>query len=118
MKDDPSEILEGEHHPAANSAYRWLKGFMVANAPDYEVCKLAIGLAADSGNRQAQICMGTIERLATGKPVSDRYLLGLAWTILHIQYNEAIEAIASKRHDRAYPLDDTEFKIESGDYAW
>jgi len=44
--------------------------------------KEALASTALSGNRLAEICMGTIDRLAKGEPVSDRYLLGLAWTIL------------------------------------
>jgi len=100
---DPSEIKEGEFHPAARSAYRWLKGFMISNPQDYLQYKEALASAALSGNRQAEICMGTIERLRLSQPVSDRYLMGLCWTILHLHNHEAMEAIADKRIDRAYP---------------
>lgn len=104
---DPTEIRSDEFHPAARSAYRWLKGFMVTNPEDYSRTKLALEIAAEDGNRQAQICMGTINRLKFGQPVSDRYLMGLAWTVLHIHNHEAMEAIAGRRIDQAYP------KIES-----
>lgn len=109
---DPTEIGINEYHPAANSAYRWLKGFMISNTDDYLRYRLAMAIAAESGNRQAQICLGTIERLKSGQTVSDRYLLGLAWTILSIHNSDALEAIAEKRLDRAYPKDETEFKME------
>lgn len=105
---DPTEIKPDEFHPAARSAYRWLKGFMVTNQADYLRYKFAIHTAAESGNRQANICMGTINRLATGKPVSDRYLLGLAWTILHLHNHDAMEIIASAAVDPAYPKLETE----------
>jgi hypothetical protein len=78
---------------------------MVTNTKDYARHREAIASAALSGNRQAIVCMGTIDRLVTGQPVSDRYLLGLAWTILHLQNYEAMEGVADKRIDRAYELD-------------
>lgn len=81
---DPTEIRADEFHPAARLAYRWLKGFMVTNPDDYARIKMALNIAADHGNRQAQICMGTIQRMARGDSISDRYLLGLCWTILAV----------------------------------
>lgn len=100
---DPSEIQADEHHPAANSAYRWLKGFMVTNSEDYAKYRLAIEMAAQVGNRQAQICWGTIQRLKFGEPVSDRYLMGLAWTILFLHQRTDLETVANQRIDTAYP---------------
>jgi hypothetical protein len=112
METDPTEIRSDEHHPAANSAYRWLKGFMVSNPEDYVRYKMAMSMAAESGNRQAQICVGTICRLANGEPVSDRYLLGLSWTILSIHNHGMLEAVADKRLDRAYGPSEDEFRME------
>lgn len=100
---DPTELRFDEFHPAARSAYRWLKGFMITNSKDYLRYKEALSSAALSGNRQAQVCMGTIGRLATRQPVSDRYLMGLAWTILHLHNHEAMEKISDARIDKAYP---------------
>lgn len=108
--DDPTTIKDGEFHPAARSAYRWLKGFMMTNPEDYTRSRLALSIAAESGNRQAQICMGTIERLASSQPVSDRYLLGLCWTILYLHNFEAMEGVADRRLDAAYPKDETELQ--------
>lgn len=108
---DPSEIKADEFHPAARQAYRWLKGFMVTNPADYSRCMLALSMAAVGDNRQAQICMGTVERLRTSQPVSDRYLLGLCWTIMAICNHQMVEAIAGKRIDRAYEPDESEFKF-------
>jgi hypothetical protein len=112
---DAGEIRAEEFHPAARSAYRWLKGFMVSNNLDYVLYRTALSIAAESGNRQAQICMGTIRRLQRGEPVSDRYLLGLVWSILVIHNHDALEAIADRRVDRAYPLDPTEFDVGEAD---
>ncbi len=107
---DVTEIKADEFHPAARQAYRWLKGFMITNQGDYLRYKEALASAALSGNRQAEICMGTIDRLATAQPVSDRYLLGLCWTILSLHQKEDIETIAANRLDRAYPEDETEYR--------
>lgn len=110
---DPTELGSTEFHPAARSAYRWLKGFMVTNTEEYTRTKFALRMAAESGNRQAEVCMGTIDRLAAGQPVSDRYLLGLAWTILQVHNYEAMEGTAQQRIDQAYGPDDTEWSPEN-----
>lgn len=108
MTKDTTELTPEEFHPAARSAYRWLKGYMVNNAEDYRRLRVSLQISADEGNRQAQVCMGTIERLENGQPISDRYLLGLAWTILSIHNKGALETVADKRIDRAYDHDDKE----------
>lgn len=107
--DDPSTIGPDEFHPAARAAYRWLKGFMITNKEQYMEYKTALAVAALSKNRQAQICVGTIERLRKSQPVSDRYLLGLCWTILYMHNTEAIEKVASARWDPAYSRDESEY---------
>ena len=45
----------------------------------------AIASTALSGDRTAELCNSTIERLFRGDPVSDRYLLGLAWMLKEIK---------------------------------
>lgn len=107
---DPTELKPEEFHPAARSAYRWLKGFMVTNPKDYARYKESIASAALAGNRQAEVCIGTIDRLAAGQGVSDRYLLGLCWTILHLHNFGAMERIADARLDRTYGEDESELK--------
>lgn len=39
----------------------------------------SLASTALSGNRSAEIMSETLRRLLNGEPVSDRYLLGLAW---------------------------------------
>jgi hypothetical protein len=67
-----------EYHPAADSAKRYIAklGF-----EKIMLLKEAFASTALSGNRLSEICLETLERLTTGQPVSDRYVLGLAWTI-------------------------------------
>lgn len=69
------------YHPSADHAMQWLKQFMVDNPKEYLIIKESIYSTALSGSELANYCVGTIERMAAGEPVSDRYLLGLAWLV-------------------------------------
>ena len=69
----------GEPHPAARDAMRWFNGWRMANTLRYMMAREAIASTALSGNSLAQVCDGTLDRLEKGEPVSDRYILGLAW---------------------------------------
>ena len=40
-----------------------------------------LSLCSSNGNELARVCSETMESFLTGKPVADRYLLGLAWYI-------------------------------------
>ena len=93
-------VKKGEYHPAADSAMAWIKGYMVQHPAEYLMHKEALASTALSGNRLAEICMGTIDRLAKGEPVSDRYLLGLAWTIMKLANHEEMELTESMRVDQ------------------
>lgn len=83
MSDD-SEIRADEYHPAADHAMQWFKNWKF-NAQRYMMTREAIASTALSGNRLAQICNGTLDRLENGQPVSDRYLLGLCWFLGYME---------------------------------
>lgn len=72
------ELFPGEPHPAALAAMAYLQ-----KIPLHELFTWTEAFAslAIENNRLAEICLSTLDRLLIGKPVSDRYLLGLAWTI-------------------------------------
>ena len=76
---DDTVLKEGEPHPSAHAAYLWFHQSVVDDPIRYIHLKEAISSTALSGNRLAQICYGTMNRLEEGQPVSDRYLLGLVW---------------------------------------
>lgn len=71
-------LKSNEYHPAADSAKRY-----IASLGFEKIMQLQEAFASTTieGNRLAEICSETLNRLTTGQPVSDRYLLGLAWTI-------------------------------------
>lgn len=71
-------IKEGEYHPAADSAKIYI---ISLGAEKISKLREAFASTALSGNRLSEICSETLERLLNSEPVSDRYLLGLAWTI-------------------------------------
>lgn len=75
------DLKIGEPHPAVYDAYRWIKSL-----PIKELCILTESFAscAIENNREAEICLETLNRITEGRPVSDRYVLGLAWYIRHI----------------------------------
>lgn len=87
MKDE-TELLPTEHHMAADHAMTWFKLWQGTNPVEYSRLREAVASTALSGNRLSNILHGTLERLATGQPVSDRYLLGLCWYIKEIYLPE------------------------------
>lgn len=73
---DPGTLNAGEYHPAANSAAAWIRSRSVA---DLMMWQEAFASCAIDGNRLADICGETLRRFLAGEPVSDRYIIGLAW---------------------------------------
>ena len=78
---DKGTLNLGEPHPAYPSARAYLAGL----AGELLQYSEALASCAIEGNRLAEICHETLSRLIEGKPVSDRYLLGLAWAIKDIR---------------------------------
>jgi hypothetical protein len=72
------ELGLSEPHPSSLAAMRWMR-----TVPLSELLKWQETFASNAieGNRLAEICGETLDRLLNNKPVSDRYLLGLAWVI-------------------------------------
>ena len=73
----------GEFHPAALIAYSYVGKNLTF------MMREAIASTALSGNRLAEVACGTIRRIDNKEPVSDRYLMGLAWLIYSIKELEA-----------------------------
>lgn len=72
------ELVVGEFHPAASFAFRYIKSLPVE---ELMIWNEAFASNAIEGNRMAEICSETLNRILTGQPVSDRYVLGLAWML-------------------------------------
>jgi hypothetical protein len=70
-------LNETEYHPMAESALAYVRQSM--SSLQFFTIKESIASTALSGNRLSEVLFETIRRLEEGEPVSDRYLLGLAW---------------------------------------
>lgn len=75
-------LSEGEPHPAYESAVRYFTSIQLTEIMQY---REAFASCAIEGNRSAEVCHETMRRLLYGEPVSDRYLLGLVWTLREIR---------------------------------
>ncbi len=84
----PIGTLEiGEIHPASHVAMEYIKKTLADNE---KLFMLQEGMAscALSGNKLAEVCGETLRRLLASEPISDRYLMGLAWFIYDMEENE------------------------------
>lgn len=74
----PGTLKLGEPHPAARDALRYVAelGYMRQSTLMESFSSCAI-----EGNRFAEVCGETLRRVMHREPVSDRYILGLAWAI-------------------------------------
>ena len=114
MKEEKTRgtLEEKEYHPSADKALLWYKNW----ALDFErhACiKEALASTAMSGNRLSEILFETIERLDSGRPVSDRYLLGLCWYLRdkHNEEEKKKETIFDKGFGVPQTLDDMPLKL-------
>jgi len=81
---EEATLKENEPHPCAHIAMRFLAEQKI-NLKYWMIMQESIASNAIEGNRTAEICLSTIRRLEEGKPVSDRYLMGLAWMVYSIK---------------------------------
>lgn len=75
-----------EPHPAARAAQEYLAA--MAGRGELSVWVESFASCAIEGNRLAEVCSETLDRLLHGQPVSDRYILGLAFTIINSKTSE------------------------------
>jgi hypothetical protein len=74
----PGTLNPGEIHPAAQDAMAYIRS--VPTNGLFNLVEVFASVAL-SGNRNAEICGETLQRILNGEPVSDRYILGLAWSM-------------------------------------
>jgi|GEM_PF-1583155 len=78
----PGTLNPGEIHPAAQDAMAYIRSVptQVHFNGLFNLVEVFASVAL-SGNRNAEICGETLQRILNGEPVSDRYILGLAWSM-------------------------------------
>jgi len=69
----------GEVHPSAHNAFSYIKSTFLH--PKSLLYRESLASCALSGDRLSEICCETLDRIEKGEPVSDRYVLGLAWAL-------------------------------------
>lgn len=82
----PGTLKDGEYHPAASSALKYIKSL---GFHKQMIWMESFASNAIECNRLAEICGETLNRVLKNEPVSDRYLLGLAWTLKNMEENNA-----------------------------
>lgn len=78
MEEEKGTLKAGEQHPASSNAVMYLNSLGLEKLLSYSE---AFASCAIERNRMAEICHETLRRILSKEPISDRYLLGLAWTI-------------------------------------
>jgi hypothetical protein len=80
MSNDTLEVNEA--HPSSENAKRYILSIPLDRLMAYLD---AFSSTAIAGSRLGEICSGTLNRIIKAEPVSDRYLLGLAWAIRNME---------------------------------
>lgn len=79
------ELGIDEAHPAASSA---LLAIASLSSKDFAMWQESFSSCAIEGNRLAEVCAETLNRIRESKPVGDRFVLGLAWIIFHSDFGK------------------------------
>jgi len=75
-------LNEKEPHPSSEDALIYVKSLGIEKLSTYLE---AYSSCAIEGNRLGEICGETLSRLLKGEPISDRYLLGLVWSLKNME---------------------------------
>lgn len=78
MKTDGKGTITEGYHPSADSAMQYIRSLGILKLSQLQE---SYASCAIEGNELAEVCLETLNRLQKGEPVSDRYLLGLAWNV-------------------------------------
>lgn len=74
--EERGTLRAGEPHPSAHKARDFILNMPLEKLMAYQG---SFSSCAIEGNRLGEVCAETLHRLMKGQPVSDRYVLGLAW---------------------------------------
>lgn len=75
----PGTLIGSEPHPAAYLAQAWIAQQTPSFLNSWREAFASSSLATNG--RMSTICGETLDRLLNGQPVSDRYILGLAFVM-------------------------------------
>ncbi len=75
-------LLPHESHPCSHQAVAFVLKHGLKALRGYLEAFYSVAM---SGDRMAEICAETLRRVLDKEPVSDRYILGLAWAIREME---------------------------------
>jgi hypothetical protein len=81
----PGTLALTEPHPAARDALAWVRAYLLKDIAKAHLLLESFASVGLSGNRIGEVCGETLRRVMASEPVSDRYLLGLAWTLREME---------------------------------
>lgn len=79
------ELKQGEPHP---SVLLWFNQHVGHDPVEMFKWTELLATVAIEENKLARVCLATLNRLMKGKPVGDRYLLGLCWLLRDLKEND------------------------------
>jgi pyruvate/2-oxoacid:ferredoxin oxidoreductase beta subunit len=85
----PGTLEFGEIHPSAHDAFKFIRKALAERSNNGFLLLESLSSCAISGNRLAEVCAETLRRVLHKEPVSDRYILGLAWMLRDMQEAES-----------------------------
>jgi len=84
-QEETSALKKKEPHPSSYDAKKWLGEYLTKDVHVAFRWQEAFASCAAGGNRSAEIMGETLRRALHGLPVSDRYILGLAWFLRDLE---------------------------------
>lgn len=85
-KETRGTLAPTEPHPSAQFAMDYIRKMLLDQK--LHTYSDAFSSCAIEGNRLGEVCAETLRRIMHGEPVSDRYLIGLAWAIRDMEDNK------------------------------
>ncbi len=86
--ESPGTLRLGEPHPSSRAALRYVCELGFAR---HVILLESFSSCAIDGNRMAEVCAETLRRVIHAEPVSDRYVLGLAWEIRDMESSQNVQ---------------------------
>lgn len=86
LAEEPRFTLrDGEFHPAVDRAFKIISFCMNDDPERWAMIVGAMDTTAIEGNRLSEVCLGTIQKLRNREKVGERYVLGLALTLICLE---------------------------------
>lgn len=84
MKIERGALNVGENHPMVYVALKYIR----EHGGDLFLLLESMSSCAIEGNKTAEICAETLNKLINEEPVGERYVMGLAWFIYQMNQEE------------------------------